>query len=65
MKIITIGKDSADLDITLDELIVIRNSLNTMLSKVNLNDLHAKTSFFPREMEAILASIEQIIETLQ
>lgn len=65
MKAITVRDDGADLDITLDELIVIRNSLNQVLSIVNQADLHAKTGFHPQEIKTILNSVEQIINELQ
>lgn len=65
MKTITVKDDGANLDITLDELIIISNSLNHVLSKISQSELHARTGFYPQEMGMVLNSIEQIIEEFQ
>lgn len=64
MKTITVRDDSANLYITLDELIVIRNSLTQVLSETNIRELQTITGYYPQEIEAILKSVEQIIKEL-
>ena len=62
MKTITVTKDSANLNLTLDELIIIRNSLKEVLSKNSIGELHTITGYDPQEIETILNSVEQIIK---
>ena len=62
MKTITVRDDSANLNLTLDELIVIRNSLHHVLFKTDIRELHALTGLYPYEMEKILNSVENIIK---
>ena len=62
MKTITVTKDSANLDLTLDELIVLRNSLHHVLFKSDIRELDALTGLYPYEMKQVLDSIEKIIE---
>ena len=64
MKTIAVTKDSVDLDLTLDELIIIRNSLKEVLSENNIGELHTITGYDPQEIETILNSVEQIIKEL-
>ena len=64
MKTITVTKDSANLDLTLDELIIIRNSLKEVLSENSIGELHTITGYSPQEIETILNSVEQIIKEL-
>ena len=62
MKTITVTKDSANLDLTLDELIVIRNSLHYVLFQTDTRKLHARTGLYPYEMEKVFNSVEKIIK---
>ena len=62
MKIITVTKDSANLDLTLDELIVLRNSLHHVLFETDIRELLALTGLYPYEMKQVLDSIEKIIQ---
>ena len=65
MKTITIRGDGADLYITLNELITIRNSINQVLSEIGLAGLHSRTGFYLEEMKTILNSVEQTIKELE
>lgn len=65
MKTITVTENSANLDITLDELIAIRNTLNQVLSETNTRELQTITGYYPQEIKAILNSVEQIISEFQ
>ena len=62
MKIITVTKDSANLDLTLDELIVLKNSLHHLLFKTDIRELEVLTGFYPYQMKQVLDSIEKIIQ---
>lgn len=62
MKIITVTKDSANLELTLDELKVLRNSLHQVLFKNDIRELHTLTGLEPYEMKQVLDSIEKIIK---
>ena len=62
MKTITVRNDSANLDLTLDELIIIRNSLKEVLSENSIGELSTITGYYPQEIEIILNSVEQIIK---
>lgn len=65
MNIITVTKDSTDLDLTLDKLIVIRNSLHYVLFETDTWELHTLTGFHPHEMEKVLNSVERVIKEFQ
>ena len=65
MKTITVTEDSANLNLTVDELIVLKNSLHYVLFKTDNWELHTLTGFHPHEMEKVLNSVEQIIEEFQ
>ena len=65
MKTITIRGDGADLYITLNELVTIRNSINKVLSKIGLAGLHSRTGFHKEEIEKILNSVEQTIKAFE
>ena len=62
MKTITVTKDSANLDLTLDELIVLRNSLHHVLFETDIRELLALTGLYPYQMKQVLDSIEKIIQ---
>ena len=62
MKTITVRNDSANLELTFDELIVIRNSLHHILFETDTRELHALTGLYPHEMKKVLNSIKKIIK---
>ena len=64
MKTITVRNDSANLELTLNELIIIRNSLIEVLSKVG-RELKVRTTFYPEEIRMILESVEKMIKELE
>lgn len=64
MKTITIRGDSADLDLTLNELIIMRNTLKEVLSEANIRELQTITGYYPEEIKKILNSVEHIINEL-
>ena len=64
MKTIAVRKNNADLELTLDELMVIRNSINEVLSRIEV-ELQTRTGFYPKEIRSILDCIEQAIKELE
>ena len=64
MKTIKIEGDNAYVDITLDELIVIRNSLTEVLFQIG-GELKVRTTFYPEELEVILDAVVQAIKELE
>ena len=64
MKTIKIEGDNAYVDITLDELIVVRNSLTEVISEVG-RELKVRTTFYPEELEMILDAVVQAIKELE
>jgi len=64
MKTLKIEGDNAYVDITLDELIVIRNSLTEVLSQLE-GEFHARTGFHPQQVEMILDAVVRAIKELE
>ena len=65
MKTITVRDDGADLYITLNELVTIRNSINKVLSEISFAGLHSRTGFYLEEMQTILNLVEQTIKEFE
>lgn len=65
MKTIKIEGDRAYVNITLNELIAIRNSIIQVLSQIEPWELKIRTTFHAKEIEDILGTVEQLIEEIQ
>ena len=64
MKTIKIEGDNAYVDLTFEELIIIKNSLTEVISQLE-GEYHARTAFHGEELEIILDKVVQIIKKLE
>lgn len=65
MKTIELKPDSVYLNMSLDELIIFRNSLIEVLSNVKQNEFKTRTGFNIEEIEVILNSIIKAIKKIE
>ena len=64
MKTIRIEGNNAYVDMTVDELIVIKNSLTEVLSQIEPWEFKIRTGFHSQQVKMILDSVVRAIEEL-
>jgi hypothetical protein len=65
MEILKTAKDKADIQLSIDDLLILNNALNEVCNGIKLSEFNTRMGASPEEVKIILKSINKLIHALR